>query len=193
MKNKILPRLLLISSVSLIIFSNIPAQKSLIYFKVGIPYNFGNTIYSDWDGIINLGFQYSHLRKNNIYLNFYINYDRFKATQFKWNTTQHLYRIGLGLQYMLEISKSAKMYPKFGVGYTYQNLNDARYNTTRDNSGINLLIDLDLLVKIFEKLYIGIGVRYDFVRLAEPSYPTTTGYYTHIHTIIPTVQTVIHL
>jgi len=174
-------------------YSNTPAQKSLIYFKVGIPFNFENTQYTDWDGIINLGFQYSHQRKKNLYLNFYINYDRFKETYYDWHTTQHVFKLGLGLQYNLELSKLAIMYPKFGVGYAYHSLNNTRLMTTRDNSGINLLIDLDIFYKLFEKIFVGLGVRYDFVRLVEPGYSASTGYYTYIHTLIPTVQTVINL
>ena len=162
----------------------------MIFLKVGIPSNIGNTNYSSWDGIINLGFQYSNLRKNNLYLNFYVNYDRLKETQFESNSTQNLYKIGLGLQYNLEISESLKMYPKFGIGYAYQNLNYTQFLSTVDNSGINLLFDLDFLYTVYEKLYIGIGLRYDFVKLA--GYAINTGYLTHIHTITPTVQTVIN-
>jgi hypothetical protein len=161
----------------------------LIFLKVGIPSNIGNKNFSDWDGIINLGFQYSNLRKNNLYLNFYINYDRLKETQFESNSTQNLYKIGLGLQYNLEFSESVKMYPKFGIGYAYQNLNYSQNLSTVDHSGLNLLFDIDLLYKLNEKLFIGVGLRYDFVKLA--GYEINTGYLTHIHTITPNLQTVI--
>jgi outer membrane receptor protein involved in Fe transport len=172
-------------------YGNVPAQKSLIYFKVGIPHNVGNTQYTNWDGILNLGFQYSHLRKKNLYFNVYLNYDRLRESSSNWSSTQHVYKIGLGFQYHLELSKSTKMYPKFGVGYAYQSTEHTRYESARENSGLNLLIDLDLFYKVFEEIYFGIGMRYDFVRLAEPSYPTSTGYYTHIHTLIPMLQILI--
>ena len=174
-------------------YSHAPGQKSLIYFKVGKPYNFENTQYTEWDGIINLGFQYSHLRKKQLYLNVYLNYDRFKESFYEWSSIQHVYKMGLGLQYNLKLSESTDMYPKFGVGYAYQSITNTRFENPRANSGINLIIDLDLFYKIFDKLYMGIGVRYDFVRLAEPSYPTSTGYYTDIHTLIPMFQTLIKL
>ena len=125
-------------------YSNAPAQKSLIYFKVGIPYNVENTQYTDWDGIINLGFQYSHLRKKNLYFYVYLNYDRFKESYLEWSTTQHVYKMGLGLQYNLELSESTKMYPKFGVGYAYQSITNTRFENPRYNSGINLIIDIEL-------------------------------------------------
>jgi len=193
LKNNILSRFLRISIISLIVYSNIAAQKSLISLKVGMPSNFGNTFYSDWEGIVNLGFKFSNLRKKNLYLNVYFNYDRLNDSRNDWNTKQNLYKIGLGLQYKIQILESAIVFPQFGIGFVYQNLNNERFNSSTDNSGMNLLTEIDLLYKIIERLNMGIGLRYDFVQLAVPDYAGNSSYNRRIHTITPTAQVVIEL
>jgi hypothetical protein len=188
LKINIFSRFLLISIIPLIVYTNLPSQNSLTYFKIGIPSNFGNTFYSDWDGIINVGFQYSNLRKRNLYLNIYFNYDRFKDTRYDWNSKQDLYKLGLGLQYKFMISESVNLFPQIGLGYVYQNVSNEQFDTSVDNSGLNVLTEIALLFKVTEKLNVGFGLRYDFVRLALPDYAGNSSYNRRIHTITPTAQ-----
>ncbi len=106
----------------MLVYTNVSAQNSLISLKVGIPYPVGNTVYSDWDGIIHAGLKYSNLRNTNLFLNVYVNYDRLNDSRQDWKSKQDLYKLGLGLQYKLMISETAVLYPHIGVGYAYQNI-----------------------------------------------------------------------
>ena len=165
----------------------------MIIFKVGIPHNIYDAFYDDWEAIINFGFNYSHLGKKNLYFTIYFNYDRLNYPTNEWNIKQNLYKIGLGLQYSLHISESGKLLPQIGMGYVYQNLNFERYNWNVDNSGINIQTELGLIFELIKRLNFGFSIRYDYVKLAGTDKSGSTVYNRDIHTITPTLQTLIEL
>lgn len=168
--------------------NNLVAQDQKFALKTSYPIPIGDTFYTNYDGIINTGFQYSRSIGSGFYINGEFDYSN---SELRWdnpfvqNSTTHLniFKLIAAVELPLNVQNILTLRPELGFGYAHLRFNNDELDDQFTDNGFTGKFSLQLDRSISDKVSIGLSGSYNLILLGEPENARDTPYNKELHSI----------